>query len=219
MKRESFRKYIINKIASERIIVYRGIENKFNLNFNTPQFFSTSKSIAQSYGSNLYEFELQLNKPFLLGDKKEQQKELQPIIEKANEEYVEKRNGYVELIKKELQKEFKDRYGEDMVEYYKTLLEEYPKQFIQEIKDRRLSRNLDTAIGIFRNIVEKENLYLTYQNQNEYFNEIVDILKSKGYDSIIRMEESMDKSNDAKGVVIWNENNILNYKKIKAVEY
>lgn len=208
-----------NKIASERITVYRGIEGKFNLQFNTPQFFSVSKNIAQSYGQNLYEFELQLNKPFLLDDKIEQQKELQPIIDKANKEYIEKRNGYVELIKEELEKEFKNRYGEDMVEYYKTLLEEYPKQFIQEIKDKRLSKDLDTAIYMFRNLVDKDNLYLTYQNQNKYFNEIVDILKAKGYDSIIRMEESIDKGNDAKGIIIWNKNNIVNYKKIPLVEY
>ena len=219
MEKESFRKYLINKIASERIIVYRGIEGKFNLNFNTPQFFSVSKTIAQSYGENLYEFELQLNKPFELNNKEEQQKELMPIIEKVNKEYIEKREKYVEWIIEEIPKNFKDRYDIDTIEYYKTLLKESPKQFIHEMKYKRLNHSLETAIQIFENIVDKERLYLTYQQQNKYLNEIIDILKTKGYDSIIRTEESRDVSNEDKGVIIWNKNNIISYKKISSVEY
>lgn len=84
---------------------------------------------------------------------------------------------------------------------------------------KRLNRSLETAINIFENFVDKEKLYLTYQQQNKYLNEIIDILKTKGYDSIIRIEEGRDTSNDDKGVIIWNKNNIISYKKIASVEY
>lgn len=218
MERESFRKYIINKIASERITVYRGIEGKFNLNFNTPQFFSVSKTIAQSYGENLYEFELQLNKPFELDNKEEQQKELMPIIEKVNRKYFEERDYIINIIKDELKQKFQE--DEERYKYYENLLLEDPRQFVRDIQELRLNRNLETFIQIFENkFLRDDKLYLTFLEQQDNLKEIINLLKSKGYDSIIRIEESMDASNTGKGVIIWNKNNIISYKKIASVEY
>lgn len=216
--------------ANKIVIGYRGVDKEIKKNYSKPQWFSENKEIARSYGNVIYKATLKLNNPLDLTNPKNNMlfKDYFEVTDEKIEQKFQKIFNLMDTIEGK-------EYDKQLILNQKQLLynKEY-KKFADFICDNswRLRTdiyNKDDAgcqIGkiakeIFNDICQKEDRTKMLNGELPFFSdwcyshwdEIIKFAKTKGYDSIINMEEDNYKQFTDIGFVVWDKQNIISLEK------